>query len=295
MKLSQLLAISFLPLSGWEKLSLVQNNPACIKIQHQYPTLDINRRVKRFLAFLAEGKYHVVFLGMKGYPSLLAQMDNPPFRLCCKGSFPSPDEQLLSLCGTRHPDLNAGQASYAFALEAGANGVGIVTSHSSGIDRAALYACRDACFKAYVCCDCGLLSARIKNNELLDGLNLISPFEPTDEALRNRCLSRNVLTAALSPILVVMQAPEKSGALHCAGIALDLGKDVYVHATGIRRKRVNQGTLRLHQEGALVIDGYEELAKEIGYPRGKTLRETGDAHALYRYGNTWYSFNYGDQ
>ena len=123
---------------------------------------------------------------------------------------------MISVCGTRKADLAGESASYELALEAGANHVSIVTTHSQGIDRAALYAASDGCSPAFVTCDCGLDTPRIVNNHLLGGMNLISPFEPDDEALRFRCLSRNVLTAALSPLLVVVQAPQRSGSLHCA-------------------------------------------------------------------------------
>lgn len=295
MKLSVLLAISFLPLSGWDKCSFVQKNPSLSSMQSEFSHLNLKNRVERFLSFLSDGKYKVVFLGMKEYPNLLSQMENPPFRLCYRGSLPVSDEPLVSLCGTRFPDLCAGQASYAFALEAGSNGVGIVTSHSRGIDRAALYACNDAHAKAYVCCDCGLSSPRIQNNELLEKVNLISPFEPDDAALKYRCLSRNVLTAGLSPHLIVIQAPEKSGALNCATNALDLGRDVYVHATGIRDRTVNEGSIRLYQEGAIAVEGYDQLARYIHFPCGNTVHATHDERSLYRYGNTWYSLSYDDQ
>ena len=236
---------------------------------------------------------HVVFLGMEGYPHLLAGEENPPFRLLYRGRLPKKDEQLLSICGTRKADLTGESSSYALALEAGANGVSVVTSHSQGIDRSALYAVSDGGFTAYVPCDCGLATPRIRNNRLLSKMNLISAFEPDDVPLRFRCLSRNVLTAALSPLLVVVEAPLPSGALHCASLGLDMGREVVVHQSGVRQVPWCEGTRLLAEEGAPVVNGYSEIATFLGYPQERRAIEPNHVGPLYRYGNSCYSLSHG--
>jgi len=236
---------------------------------------------------------HVVFLGMKEYPSLLAEQVNPPFRLFYRGRLPSQEEQLLSLCGTRKADLAGESAAYALALEAGANGVSVVTSHSQGIDRAALYAASDGGYVAYVPCDCGLDTPRILQNRRLKGMNLLSAYEPDDAALRFRCLSRNVITAALSPLLVVVEAPLRSGALHCAGLALDMGKDVVVHHSGLRPLPWCGGTRQLAEDGCPVVSGYAEIAKFLGYRKERQVIGPVSNGPLYRYGNSCYSLGNG--
>ncbi len=231
----------------------------------------------------------VVFLGMEGYPPLLAEEENPPFRLFYRGRLPAKDEQLLSICGTRKADLAGESASYALALEAGSNNVSVVTSHSQGIDRAALYGASDGGFPAFVMCDCGLDTPRIRQNRLLKGLNLLSAFEPDDSAQRFRCLSRNVLTAALSPLLVVVEAPLPSGSLHCAGLALDMGRHVVVHHSGLRKYPWCAGTRQLAQDGCPVVGGYSEIASFLGYQQKRNVIPPKNYGPLYRYGNSCYS------
>lgn len=290
MKMSLLLAISLLPLSGPEKLAYARTNPTPHKVQTQFPLHWYPSRVARMLKFLAKREVnHVVFLGMPEYPLLLAQEDNPPFRLFYRGRLPRQDEQLFSLCGTRRGDLGAESCSYELALEAAANRVGIITSHSQGMDRAALYAVHDSHSEAFVTCDCGLDTPRIMNNHLLDTMNLISAFEPDDPPLRYRCLSRNVLTAALSPLLVVMQAPQTSGCLHCARLALDMGRDVVVHHCGLKVVHWCSGSRMLHEEGSAVITGYAEIATLLGTSHRRKVRRSDSVGQLYRYGNTCYS------
>ncbi len=304
-----LLAISLLPLTGDQMLALARQNPTAREIRHRFPNHWEPARVERMQRFLShpsktsgtrDACNHtngVVFLGMKGYPPLLSEQENPPFRLFYRGRLPHEDELLLSICGTRKADLVGESASYALGLEAVANHVSIVTSHSQGIDRAALYAASDANAPAFVACDCGLDTPRIVNNHLLRGMNLISPFEPDDAALPFRCLSRNVLTAALSPLLVVVQAPERSGSLHCASLALDMGREVVVHHSGLRAHPWCMGTRQLAQEGCPVVGGYAEIASFLGYPETRRVTLVSDIMGgngpLYRYGNSCYSLTYG--
>ncbi len=353
MKLSLLLAISLLPLTGNQMLALARQNPTALEIRTRFPNHWYPQRVERMQRFLSNSKtcrpaaenYYtgethtnfsgnatnahtvrenadahlhnsketantsrtataceypckettngVVFLGMEGYPSLLAKEENPPFRLFYRGRLPQKDEQLLSICGTRKADLGGESASYSLALEAGANHAAIVTSHSQGIDRAALYAASDGSFPAFVACDCGLDTPRILHNHLLKGMNLISAFEPDDAPLRFRCLSRNVLTSALSPLLVVVQAPERSGSLHCATLALDMGREVVVHHSGLRDLPWCGGTRKLAEEGCPVVGGYAEIASFLDYRRARRALDVtataGGNGKLYRYGNSCYS------
>jgi DNA processing protein len=292
MKLSELLALSMLPLRSRDLLALAIQHPSVEDLQVRYPFLSLKARVDSFRLFLAKSDAKVCFLGMEEYPFLLAGEDNPPFRLCYRGTLPKEGEPLVSLCGTRYPDTLGSEASYAFSLEACLNKVSIVTSHSRGIDRSALYGALSAGSPAYVCCDCGLATKRITENDQLSGMNLISPFEPYAPASRYRCLSRNYLTTALSPSLVVLQAPKKSGALACASVALDLGREVFVHETGLRNLEVNEGTLSLAFDGCTSLEGYREFARGMGYPCSTNLVECKEKGALYRYGNSCYSLRY---
>lgn len=285
MKLSTLLSISQLSIGAEEKLGLAYSNPSA----NELISLGANaKRTERMLAFLAHGGARVVFYGMASYPAPLYQLDNPPFRLMYKGDLPKQTDRFLMVCGTRCPDALASRSSYEFALEAGANGVVIVTSNSRGIDRNCLYALKDSNKAALVVCDCGLAVKRITSNTLLAGFCTISAFEPDDQALSFRCLSRNVLSTALAEATVVMQAPLKSGALHCATCALDFGRDVYVHSTGTRTGEVNTGSRSLAEMGAEVVTGYPDVALRHDWPQDRRIQ----AGSLYRFGPSCYSLSH---
>jgi DNA processing protein len=58
--------------------------------------------------------------------------------------------------------------------------------------------------------------------------------------------------------VMVVQAPRKSGALITADFALDQGRDVVVHRSGLERER-GEGTRELARQGAPVIGRLAEL------------------------------------
>ena len=285
-----MLAISLLPLSTQEKYLLAKENPSINDLKGRGVSPD---RVERMLSYLSQSGANVCFYGMDTYPKAFLELENPPFRLMYTKNLPSSEENLLTLCGSRYTDLESATASYTLALEAAVNAVSLVCSNSHGIDRSALYAYQDYKANAYVLCDCGLATDRVKYNPLTASMNMVSAFEPDDEALPFRCLSRNILSASLSMATVVMQSPKRSGALHVASSALDLGKDVFVHASGAKKIKQYFGSYGLVEMGAVVVDDFAALASHLNLECKNTLRRGSFETSLYRFGSGWYNICYG--
>jgi DNA processing protein len=266
---SILLAISCLPISTTEKYVLAKENPSLQRIGKMRGYS--RNRVMRMLSFLAHSNTKVCFYGMREYPKAFFELENPPFRLMYNKSLPKEGQRLLTLSGTRHPCYQSSSAAYAFSLDALANDVALVCSNSQGIDRCILTACHDSNAQAFVLCDCGLACSRIQKNALVCSMNMISAFEPDDEALPINCLSRNVLSASLSEAALIMQAPRHSGALHVASMALDQGKDVFVHESATRNTAWCEGSRSLVDMGAPVVDDFADLACLMDWPCRNTV------------------------
>ncbi|MCK5199681.1 MAG: DNA-processing protein DprA, partial [Spirochaetales bacterium] len=69
---------------------------------------------------------------------------------------------------------------------------------------------------------------------------------------------RNRIISGLSRSVVVVEAPEKSGALITADFALDQGRDVFVHSCSLSSKK-GLGCQKLVASGAAVINSAEEI------------------------------------
>ncbi|NCC64356.1 MAG: hypothetical protein EOM15_06850 [Spirochaetia bacterium] len=288
---SILFAISCLPISTMEKYVLARENPSLQDLKKMRGFSQ--KRIEKMLKFITRSNCKVCFYGMQEYPQAFFDLENPPFRLMYNKSLPTEGQRLVTISGTREPYQQAALAAYTFSLEAVANGATLVCSNSRGIDRSVLHACHDYKTEAFVLCDCGLGTERIAKNALVSSMSMISAYEPEDEAVAYRCLSRNVLSVALSKATVIMQAPKKSGALHVACSALDQGKDVFVHASANQETERYQGSASLVEMGASVVEDYAALAMHLDFPCINTVLKSCSYTSLYRFGSAWYSIKYG--
>jgi DNA processing protein len=88
---------------------------------------------------------------------------------------------------------------------------------------------------------------------------LISEYPPGTPAVGTHFPVRNRIISGLSVGILVVEAPEKSGALITANLALEQGRDVYTIPANIGAKH-GAGSNRLLQEGATaVLDGWEVM------------------------------------
>jgi len=80
-------------------------------------------------------------------------------------------------------------------------------------------------------------------------------------------LARNHIIAALSQAIVVVEAPERSGAIHTANRANELGRQVFVVPANI--DNVNfRGSHALIRDGATLVDHPDQVLNAIGISPG---------------------------
>lgn len=91
------------------------------------------------------------------------------------------------------------------------------------------------------------------------------PWEPVGHP--HFFLDRNMLIAALCQKVIVVEAPRKSGSIHTALRALELGRDVYV-VPGNPEQVHYVGCIHLIQQGAWPLFRPDE----IGIPRKKNSK-----------------------
>jgi len=97
---------------------------------------------------------------------------------------------------------------------------------------------------------------RLLAKKILDsGGALISEYPPGVHPSKWTFPARNRIISALSRSVLIVQAPQKSGALITAAFALEQGKELFVASCGIKQGAFdNGGTMRLAQDGAELIE-----------------------------------------
>lgn len=163
-----------------------------------------------------------------GYPAPLRELADPPALLFIEGRSELLDAPTVAIVGTRKPGRDGlVMAERLAAAVASAGGV-VVSGLALGIDGVAH---RAALPRTIAVLGCGTdvfyprhhrrLQRRIAEEALL-----ISEFLPGTGVLPHHFPQRNRIIAGLSDVVVVVEAPARSGALITADHALDLGRDV---------------------------------------------------------------------
>ena len=207
------------------------------------------------------------------YPPQLREIYDPPFLLFYRGRLPSRTEPLLAIVGTRSPSGAGRKAAYGLAFESGGAGIGVVSGLARGIDGEAHRGCLAAGGFTAAVLGHGADTAYPKSNRrlaedlLASGGLLISEYEPGEGPRKYHFPERNRLISGLARGTAVVEAPAKSGALITAQFALEQGRDLYVHASGLAGA-AGEGTRRLAEEGAPVVHSFAEILADW-YPGRK--------------------------
>ena len=104
---------------------------------------------------------------------------------------------------------------------------------------------------------------------------VISEYPPGTPGLKHHFPARNRIIAGLAAGTLVVEAPEKSGALITAGFALEQGRDVFA-IPGQMFSPNAAGVHRLIQDGAKLVTSADDIIEELGLKR-KNIKEKAEA------------------
>ena len=227
------------------------------------------REANRILGACEEQNLHVICLQDTLYPRRLKQIYAPPPVLYAKGRLRDLDEEpAIAIVGTR------GATPYGLGLARSlANGVvrsggTVLSGLGIGVDGEAAKAALEAGGSCV-----GVLGTSHQEatgwlaRQVGDFGLLLSEYAPGTVSQRYFFRERNRITAGLSVGVVVVEAPEKSGALLFAEEALELGKEVFAVPGAVNA--VNSvGTNRLIKDGATPVTcAWDVMSEFVGlYP-----------------------------
>lgn len=207
------------------------------------------------------------------YPARLKNISDPPIVLYYKGRLPDFDaEPLIGVVGTRKASaygMNvAGKMGYQIARCGGV----VVSGMASGIDAMATRGALTANALAVGILGCGAdVIYPPENRTLFEEMEqygcLISEYPPETPPLGRNFPKRNRIISGLSCGVLVVEAPERSGALITANAALDQGRDVFVVPGNIDVDTF-VGSNRLLRDGAIAVSSGWDVMSEYAaqYP-----------------------------
>ena len=211
------------------------------------------------------------------YPPLLREIFDPPVLLFYRGVLPNPEKPLVAVVGTRTLSSKAAVSAYNLGRELGEAGIPVVSGLALGVDSMAHRGNIDGCSPTVAVLGSGPdhvypISNRGLARRILDnGGIILSEYPPETKPFKANFPARNRIISAMARGTVIVEAPEKSGALITARFALEQGRDLWVHSVGLDSER-GAGTRCLAEEGALVISSAAEILSDWGMAELKNRR-----------------------
>jgi DNA processing protein len=197
------------------------------------------------------------------YPPLLREIYDPPAVIFYRGQLPDPEKSLLGIVGTRRPSPEGAVCAYSIARGAGRAGISVISGLALGIDAMAHRGGLAGGVPGYSVLGSGVDEIYPSTNrglakKILDsGGALISEYPPGVRPAKWNFPARNRIISAFSRSVLIVEAPQKSGALITAGFALEQGKDLWVASCGAEQRGSalydKRGTVKLAEDGADII------------------------------------------
>lgn len=200
-----------------------------------------------------------------GYPEKLREMPDPPPALFVGGELPG--GPAVAVVGSRKATVTGLETARHLGRALGRKGVCVVSGLALGVDAAAHEGSLAGGGPTVGVLGCGIDVVYPKRNRGLFGRvrrsgAIVSEYYLEEAPLAWRFPARNRIIAGLADVLVVVEAPEKSGALITARHALDAGRDVWAvpGPAGVPECR---GSNRLLADGAGVLWDVDEFVEAV--------------------------------
>lgn len=232
-------------------------------------------QAEKILEDCVKKKAHILTFYDPEYPALLKQIREPPLLLYYKGTLPAFGEELLvGVVGTRKASAYGLTTARHMAHRISRCGGLVVTGLAYGVDSAAASGALAAGGQVIGVLGCGIDKIYpASNRELYSRVEgqgcLLSEYPPGARVYPSNFLYRNRIISGITQGVLIVEAPEKSGALNTAAWSLEQGRDVFVVPGNINMASCVGSNALLRQGATPVMDGWELVQDYVSRFPGK--------------------------
>ena len=202
------------------------------------------------------------------FPEKLRGIPNAPHGIYVKGRLPDPEKKTVSIIGARNnSEYGRGAAEY-FAKELSKHGVQIVSGMARGIDGISQSAALATGGSSFGVLGCGIDVIYPPENRklyetILEKGGIISEYPPGMSPRAALFPQRNRIISALSDILLVIEARQKSGTSITVRCALEQGRDIFA-VPGRITDPLSHGCNKLIADGAGIATYPGDILEALG-------------------------------
>jgi DNA processing protein len=229
---------------------------------------DLARAEAELTAWTERG-IAAIALGGERYPADLASIYDPPPVLYVRGEVRALAGRAVAVVGSRSCSAHGAGFAAALAGELAQRGVAVVSGLAYGIDAAAHRGAMEAGATVAVLgspVDRATPAGQRPLGEQIVSSSgaLVSEYPPGSPVAPGNFVERNRIVSGLCAGVVVVEAGERSGALHTCDFALEQGRAVMA-VPGRPSDPTSAGTLALLRDGAVPVAGVAHVMAELGW------------------------------
>jgi DNA processing protein len=223
--------------------------------------------VEKDIQWLAQQNHHLLTLHDPNYPLLLREIYDPPPILFIQGDYSLLSSQQLAIVGTRRSSSEGEQIAWKFANALSHQGFSITSGMALGIDGASHWGALAATGKTIAVIGQGLNKIYPPQHQalaykIIQTGAIVSEFTPDTPIKREHFLRRNRIISGLSIGTLLIETPERSGALSTARSAIEQGREVFAIPGSINNPLV-KGCHQLIKDGAKLVEKLEDIIQEL--------------------------------
>ena len=204
---------------------------------------------------------------MDSYPEQLRNIVDAPYSLYVKGKLPDFSKKRVAIVGARMCSDYGKTMAERIAEKLACCGAEVISGMARGIDAYGHIGALKAGGDTFAVLGCGVNVCYPRTNQklyesILAKGGIISEYPPDTEPIAQLFPARNRIISALSDVVVVVEAKERSGSLITADFALEQGKDIYA-VPGRSTDALSQGCNNLIRQGAGILNSVDDFAKDL--------------------------------
>ena len=215
-----------------------------------------------------------------GYPDKLRHLHAVPSAIKIAGTDLGGllKNKTLGVVGSRKATSYGREVTEKFVSLSASRKIVIISGLAFGIDSIAHKAAITNGGKTIAVLPSGLMQIypashrSLAKNIIEKGGTLISEYDDEFMPRRESFIQRNRIIAALSDVLLIPEAAEKSGSLHTARFALELGKPVLA-VPGNINSPTSKGTNNLIKSGAILVNSEQDVFDALGINPNKAAQQ----------------------
>lgn len=255
----------------------------CVKLEEKEKQRLANRSLALPNQYLGRCDLHnvrILTIDQPEYPDRLRNIYDPPLVLYIRGKLPDFNAlPAIAVVGQRKATPYGRLVAERLGFQLSCSGAVVVSGMAAGIDAAAhsgalkgptptvavFGTAIDQCYPAY---NAGLMRSILYNGAV------ISEYPPGKKTWASDFPRRNRIISGLCLGVVVAEAPEKSGSLITAGLALDQGRDVFA-VPGSVDSTASAGCNELIARGAKLVRSAKDVLEDYtGMYTFRTVEES---------------------